>query len=198
MREVLKNMPEKNLEHKDTTSLKWKSDVIDFFQDKNLKRCLELGTNRGKSTKVLSSLFDEVYTIDSQQNYVDQAKLFCKECDNIKFFCGDVYDMKTYENLPKTYSVVVIDCYHVYEWVVDDIKRALKFFDEDTGLYLVFDDYGHPTTDVKKAVDYAVYSGLLIEKYIGESEGFTVKRIDGTQFTLEDHEGIILSHGVPK
>ena len=196
MSEILKNIPEKSLENKDTTSLKWKSDVIDFFKDKKLESCLELGTNRGITTKILSFLFKKVYSIEYDKNLYKQAKLFCDGCNNIKFICGDVYDMKTYNNLPKTYNVVVIDCVHVYDWIVADIQRALTFFEQDTGLYIVFDDYGHPTTDVKRAVDYGIYSGLTVEKYIGEDKGFTVKRVDGTQFTLNDFEGIILSYGV--
>lgn len=195
--DILKNIPEKNLEHKDTTSLKWKSDVINFFKDKNLNRCLELGTNRGISTKILSSLFKNVYTIENNKDLYNQAKLFCDGCDNIEFVCGDVYDMKTYINLPKTYDVVVIDCVHIYDWVLNDIERALKFFNEDTGMYIVFDDYGHPESiGVKMAVDYAIDSGLVLEKYIGEESGFEVERLNGTKFKLIHDEGVILSHGI--
>tara|TARA_R100001463_G_scaffold92749_5_gene147545 strand:+ start:365 stop:955 length:591 start_codon:yes stop_codon:yes gene_type:complete len=195
--DILKNIPEKNLENKDTTSLKWKSDVIDFFKDKNLNSCLELGTNRGVSTKILSSLFKSVYTIENNEELSSQAKSFCSECDNIEFLCADVYDMRTYINLPKTYDVVVIDCVHVYDWVLNDIERALTFFNQETGMYLVFDDYGHPeSTGVKRAVDYAIDSGLVVEGYIGEKPGFEVERLDGSKFKLIHDEGIILSHGV--
>ena len=34
---ILDGVVEKNLQHKDTTSLKWKKDVIDFFHSKKLK-----------------------------------------------------------------------------------------------------------------------------------------------------------------
>ena len=52
MYDVLKDIPEKNLEFKDTTSLKWKKDVIDFFNDKNLDSCLEIGTCKGMTTRI--------------------------------------------------------------------------------------------------------------------------------------------------
>tara|TARA_B100001094_G_scaffold242163_1_gene238116 strand:- start:1203 stop:1796 length:594 start_codon:yes stop_codon:yes gene_type:complete len=197
MNDILKDIPEKQLENKDTTSLKWKSDVIDFFKNKNLERCLELGTNKGISTKILSSLFKNIYTIEYSQELVNIAKSFCKECDNIQFICADAYDINTYVDLPNTYNVVVIDCVHEYNSVVNDIERALKFFNIDSGMYIVFDDYGHPeSTGVKMAVDYAIDSGLVVETYIGEKPGFEVERLDGTKFKLIHDEGIILSHGV--
>ena len=108
MYDVLKDMPEKNLDFKDTTSLKWKKDVIDFFKDKNLDNCLEVGTCKGMTTRILSELFNKVYTIEYQQRLVDDAKEFCKDCNNIEFVCGDAYNNQTYMNLPKTFNVVVI------------------------------------------------------------------------------------------
>lgn len=197
MYDVLKNMPEKNLDFKDTTSLRWKKDVIDFFNDKGLDSCLEIGTCKGMTTRILSELFNKVYTVEYQQRLVDDAKEFNKECTNIEFICGDAYNNQTYMNLPKTFNVVVIDCIHEYDWVVADIQRALKMFNEDTGLYLVFDDHGHPeSTGVKLAIDYAIEQGLKVEKYIGEKPGFEVERINGSKFTLIYDEGIILSYGV--
>ena len=197
MYDVLKDMPEKNLDFKDTTSLKWKKDVIDFFNDKGLDSSLEIGTCKGMTTRILSELFNKVYTVEYQQRLVDDAKEFNKECTNIEFICGDAYNNQTYMNLPKTFNVVVIDCIHEYDWVVADIQRALTMFNEDTGLYLVFDDHGHPeSTGVKSAIDFAIEQGLKVEKYIGEKPGFEVERVNGSKFTLIYDEGIILSYGV--
>ena len=194
---LLKNIPEKNLEFKDTTSLKWKKDVIDFFKNKNLDSCLEIGTCKGISTRILSELFSKVYTIEYQQRLVNDAKEFNKECNNINFICGDAYDDNTYKELPKIFNVVVIDCIHEYKWVVADIERALTFFNQDSGIYLVFDDHGHPeSTGVKSAIDFAINSGLKVEKYIGEPAGFEVERLNGTKFKLIYDEGVILSYGV--
>ena len=86
---------------------------------------------------------------------------------------------------------------HLYPHVIADINRALTFFNEDKGIYLVFDDYGHPeSTGVKKAVDEAIKMGLKVEKEIGENPGFTVTRTDGTNFSLAHKEGMILSYGI--
>jgi SAM-dependent methyltransferase len=193
---ILKNFPEKNMYHKDTTSLKWKNDLIDFFQDKNLKSCLEIGTCKGVTTKVLSYLFEHVHTIENNSSRLDDAKQFCSDRNNITYILGDVYNNDTYTNFPKSFDAVLIDCMHLYPHVIADINRALTFFNEDTGLYLIFDDYGHPeSTGVKTAVDEAINMGLQIETHIGEDPGFTVNRIDGSQFTILHKEGIILSYG---
>ena len=79
-----------------------------------------------------------------------------------------------------------------------DINRALTLFNEERGMYLVFDDYGHPESiGVKQAVDQAISEGLKLEKKIGEDPGFTVHRDDeGSKFTLIYKEGIILSYGI--
>ena len=195
--EVLKNMPEKNLSHKTTTSLKWKKEVIDFFIDKNIDRCLEIGTHKGQSTLVLSGLFKEVYTIEHTPYNLNTAKELCKDCNNIHYICGDAYNDNTYQNLPNIFNVVVIDCVHTEEHVLADIQRALNYFNEETGLYIVFDDYGHPeSTGVNVAINKALNDGLKIERYIGEEPGFVVTRNDGTTTTSIDREGIILSYGI--
>ena len=196
--EVLKNIPEKNLDDKGTTSLKWKKDIIDFLVDKNLDRCLEIGTHKGHSTKVLSELFKEVYTIEHQQQLIDRAKETCKDCNNIHYIYGDAYKDDTYKNLPNSFNAVVIDCVHIEEFVLTDIQRALShFFNEEEGIYLIFDDYGHPeSTGVNSAINKAINDGLKIEKYIGEEPGFIVTRNNGTTITLIDREGIILSYGI--
>ena len=79
---ILDGVVEKNLQHKDTTSLKWKKDVIDFFHSKKLKSCLEVGTCHGVTAKVLSSLFVNVDTIEFNPNRMAKAKEYC---EGIKF-----------------------------------------------------------------------------------------------------------------
>jgi len=194
---ILEGISEKNLEHKDTTSLKWKRDVIDFFYDKNLKSCLEVGTCYGVTTKVLSSLFDNVDTIEFNEKRFTRAKEYCNGINNIGFILGNAYDVKTYDSLNKYYDVVVIDCMHLYENVIFDINQALTRMNPDVGIYLVFDDYGHPEhPGVHRAINEAIDAGLVLESKIGEPAGFIVNRTNGTKFTTTDQEGLILSYGV--
>lgn len=194
---ILEGISEKNLEHKDTTSLKWKRDVIDFFYDKNLKSCLEVGTCYGVTTKVLSSLFDSVDTIEFNEKRFARAKEYCNGIGNIEFILNNAYDVKTYDTLNQYYDVVVIDCMHLYDNVIFDINQALTRMNPDTGIYLVFDDYGHPEhPGVHRAINEAIDAGLVVESEIGEPAGFTVNRTNGTKFTTTHQEGLILSYGV--
>jgi len=193
--EILKNTPEKDGANKDTTSLKWKKDFLEFFINKNLDKCLEIGTCKGKTTKILSKIFNEVWSIEFNLKRINQAKEFCKEETNIKFIHGDVYNNTTYNNFPSSFDIAIIDCVHEYNNVMFDINRALSFFNGEK-IYLVFDDYGHPThPGVKRAIDDSIKQGLKLEKYIGEEPGFTVNRTNNTFFTLTSKEGVILSYG---
>jgi len=61
MRDILKGIPDKR-QDKNTTSLKFKKDLIEFFgEDYKDKICLEIGTSKGYSTRLLSFLFKKSY-----------------------------------------------------------------------------------------------------------------------------------------
>ena len=189
---ILNNLPDKT-EYKNTTSLKFKSDLISFFNSKDLSTCLEIGTNHGHTTYVLSHLFEEVYTIDLHQSNIDKARKVNKERNNIKYITGDAYLEDNYKQVP-TIDAAFIDCMHTFDGVIADIQTALSKC-SDNGIYLVFDDYAHPTsTGVYEAIQYAITQGLKREICIGENKGFTFsKEIKPT--TLIREEGIILSYG---
>ena len=70
---ILKDIPDKRSD-KNTTSLVMKKDIINFFKDNYLnKKCFEIGTNRGYTTRVLSFLFDKVKTVDIDTNLIDYS-----------------------------------------------------------------------------------------------------------------------------
>lgn len=184
------SIPDKT-EYKDTTSLKFKQDVVEFFKDKNLNTCLEIGTNHGWTTKILSSIFKEVYTVDHSIDNTTKAKNNNTGSDNITFITADAYNSATYSGMPKM-DVVFIDCVHTYEGVIKDINTALSLIDEDKGMYFIFDDYGHPqSTGVKQAILKAISEGLKVETYIGHESGYSYNPTS----VLIDNEGVILSYG---
>jgi len=184
------NIPDKT-EFKDTTSLKFKQDVIEFFKDKNLDTCLEIGTNHGWTTGILSGLFKSVYTIDHKLSNIDKAKTNNTNKTNITFITADAYNPATYLNMPKM-DVVFIDCIHTYDGVIHDINTALSLMDVEKGMYFIFDDYGHPqSTEVKDAILKVIEEGLKVEKYIGQETGYQYNPTS----ILIDNEGIILSYG---
>ena len=90
---LLSDMPDKS-EYKETTSLKFKQDIIDFFGEKdNLdKTILELGTNHGHTTRVLSFLFGKVITMDwREEPNLRLAKELNHDRDNITYIQKDLY-----------------------------------------------------------------------------------------------------------
>ena len=186
----LDNIPDKT-EYKDTTSLKFKQDIIDFFKDKKLNSCIELGTNHGWTTRVLSDLFEVVYTIDHKQSNTELAKKNNSDKTNIIYITGDVYNKNTYITVPKI-DVAFIDCIHTYEAVIADINTCLSLINDTLVMYFIFDDYGHPqATGVKQAIDHSITEGLTLEQYIGHSAGY---QYNDTSI-LVANEGIILSYG---
>ena len=197
MHEILYEIPEKNLEFKSTTSKKWKRDLLNFFNDRKTDKCLEIGTNVGWTSLALSSIFNQVYTIEQNETILSLAKTHCKKADNINFIKGDAYSDITYTGFPKHFDLVVIDCVHTKEAVIKDINRALSFKDPNKPIYIAFDDYSHPSSKgVRNAIDYSIKEGLKFETHIGEKEGFRINRIDNSYFCLTGPEGIILSYGI--
>ena len=60
MKDILNGIPDKTQE-KNTTSLKFKKDLIEYLgDDYKDKTCLEIGTNKGYTTRILSFLFKKV------------------------------------------------------------------------------------------------------------------------------------------
>lgn len=186
----LTNIPDKT-QYKDTTSHKFKQDLIDFFKDKKLKSCIEIGTNHGWTTRILSELFETVYTIDHKQSNIDLAKQNNSDKTNIKYFVGNAYDSNTYVGFPK-FDVAFIDCIHTYNAVIADINTCISLMDSDLGMYFIFDDHGHPTsTGVKQAINQSINEGLYVECFIGHGAGY---QYNDTSILI-DREGIILSYG---
>lgn len=193
IKSILEGVPEKDSKWKDTTSRKWKEDVLNYFSDINLETVLEIGTNQGWTSYVLSFLAKNVYTVEYNLENIEAAKRHCASRSNITFIQGDAYNKHTYSKVPSSVDVVVIDCIHTYSAVIEDIKRALSWKKEGKPLYLVFDDYSHPnSTGVRLAVEEFLENSVEDVTYIGEGEGFKVNRSNGTYFTLTGPEGLII------
>tara|TARA_R110001606_G_scaffold171800_1_gene317612 strand:+ start:57 stop:638 length:582 start_codon:yes stop_codon:yes gene_type:complete len=192
MKHLLESLPDKT-EYKNTTSLKFKEDLIEFFRDKELDTCLEIGTNHGHTTFILSHLFNHVYTIDLYESNIEKAKEVNKDRVNIKYITGDAYDIENFKDVPKV-DVAFIDCMHTFDGVLKDTQTSLLKCSEE-GMYLIFDDYAHPaSTGVYDAIEHIIPQGLKREAYIGEDKGFTFSK-QTNPTTLIRQEGIILSYG---
>lgn len=165
---MITGIPDKR-EDKNTTSLKFKEDLIKYFKDLNLNNCIEVGTNKGWTTRILSGLFKNVVTMENKLSNVHKAQQNNHDISNIEFLHKDVYNSDW--NLPeKEYDCVFIDCVHSYKFVKHDIENSLKY----NVKYIIFDDYGLPEDipSVKIAVDEftSLNPGIKVS-YIGEPSG---------------------------
>ena len=184
VRNLLKSLPDKT-ESKTTTSLKFKADFIEFFDEDKYKNMsiLEVGSSLGHSTGMLSYLFGKVVALDNLYERHEQSKKLNSNSDNIEYVVMDVY------NQPWNFDrmdIVFIDCVHDYAHIKSDIDNSLKF---GKGTIIVFDDYGL-FPELKQAIDEYVERGQLkILKKIGQLKD---TYFPTTQFkVLKDYEGII-------
>ena len=171
--DILNDIPDKREQVK-TTSLKFKKDLIDFFgDDYKDKRCVEIGTHKGYTTRVLSELFKEVISCENNIDLINFAKDLNKDKNNIQFLQKDVYT--TSWNF-KDIDVIFIDCNHEYSYVVRDINNAISLCETNKELLIVFDDYGlqNPWRGVKDAVNDFLEQNpkFNLVKFIGEDKGF--------------------------
>jgi hypothetical protein len=178
--EILTNIPDK-FEHRTTTSHKFKRDFFEYFNKQEFKDkvCLEIGSNIGYSTYVLSYLFKEV--IGFNFDNIDAAAKFNIDRPNVRFYAQDVYNTE----LPIDYGdIFFIDAQHTYEAVIDDTLRSLKF--KSTGKkYFIYDDFG-AFPEIKKAIDDMIDCDKIeIVKRIGHETGAKFPK------PLYDYEGVI-------
>jgi len=178
--EILKTIPDKS-EHRTTTSHKFKRDVFDFFNKPEFKEkiCLEIGSNVGYTSRVLSFLFKEVIGFNLES--VENAEIFNKDRPNVRYYAQDVYNTK----LPVDFGdVFLIDAQHTYHAVIDDTIRSLSFKSSDKK-YFIYDNYG-VFPEIKKAIDDLIEYGKIEEvKKIGHVTNSDFVR------PLLDYEGII-------
>ena len=172
--------------HKDkwckTTSRKFKEDVLRIFRDRKMDSCIEIGSCRGDTTRVLSECFKKVYSFEQSSDNITYIKERCSDVDNVEISQADVYDSNF--EIPDV-SVAFIDAGHSTELVKKDISR---FLNKNPNMVLVFDDYGQKDESIKKAI---LDTGVKISRHIGEYNGFKFNRINGEEVTMIGREGVI-------
>ena len=188
---IIDNIPDK-IQDKNTTSLKFKKDLIEYLgDDYKDKICLEVGTSKGYSTRILSFLFKKVITIENNSELVDFAKKFNEDIDNIDYYLGDVYQSEW--GFDEDIQVVFIDCNHEISYVLSDIQNSINLCKDGQELLLVFDDYGldNPWEGVKEAIQkYDDNPKFSILKEIGHSKGWNYK----SEKFLREVEGVICKY----
>lgn len=175
-----------------TTSLKFKQDLWEYFQDCQDKVAVEFGTHKGQTTRILSFLFKKVYTINNNDNEI--AKDFNSDRNNISYLNFDLYSNRELP-IDETIDMFLIDAGHKYYHVMHDVKLATSANCSEN-CYIVFDDYGCNVhrDEVKRAVDEIISQNIVkVEKGIGHGVGknFGSRNPGGQDRILEDHEGLI-------
>ena len=189
---ILANLPDKVYESW-TTSLKFKEDLIEFLGESFLdSKVLELGTFKGHTTRVLSFLFKEVWTVDNEQDRISDAKKLNIDRKNINYINADLYrnGINGFSNLniPDDIQLVFIDAVHEHLEVGYDTLNSLKRFKD---VYIVYDDYG-AHEPVNNAVNQFLKANILeFVSSIGHSSGSTMMTNKNKLIQMESPEGII-------
>jgi hypothetical protein len=194
--EIMKNTKDKRDAYATTTS-KFKSDLIDFFIDKNLNTIAEVSGWGGHTTRILSYLFKNILFIEHPNNFDtrimgkigDTPYTYLKDRDNVKFIPLDVY--ATEWNFPEL-DAIFIDCVHRYAECCSDITNGLKYV--KMGGYFVFDDYtlSEDNFGVRRAIHKFIEDGKLeFISYLGEEMEFYEKRPVKNKDLDETWEGIL-------
>lgn len=187
---IFKDIPDKR-EYKETTSLKFKEDLLTLFEDiGNEYTCLELGTNHGHTTRVLSFIFKNVITLDwREEPNLRMARELNSDRHNITYIQKDVYTSWGDLNLP-IFEVAFIDCCHTKPHVISDIQNCIKYGSKNQ--YMIFDDYGHPKTNVREAVRDVCSNNTKFQAIQNIGEGIGSMCRPG--ISLIDSEGIICKY----
>lgn len=174
---ISKDSRSNKINDKNTTSDKFKIDLFEFFSGKSYKNCVEIGTYEGRTTKILSYCFDKVYTIDNNQNCLEESAKYNQDRINIEHIKYNLYSNSNMFQLPEylepmEFDLYVIDAGHEYNQVSSDINRCINHAKKES--YICFDDYGLNTVPgVNKAVsDFVMFGKLEIVKTIGREKGY--------------------------
>lgn len=190
--QVLQEIKEDKQHNLSTTSFKFKQDVWNFFQGFQDKVAVEFGTNKGQTTKLLSYLFNKVYTVNINDN-ADAIALNLNR-NNIEYISN--FNLYSHQLLPisDSASLFFIDAGHQYAEIISDINRVTSMPCE-VDCYLLFDDYGSMINPgIKQAVNQAVEQGILeIIEFIGHEKGHNFGNAvkGGPDRILLDREGVI-------
>jgi len=167
-----------------TCSEKMRIDIGNFFKDK-LCTIAEIGSHKGYTTRILSSFFQQVYSVDNHVEWTQFNKHYNRDLRNIHYVSLDIYT-EDWNVLPETIDVVFIDAIHTYSSCQSDLHNAVKRFKNLK--YIIFDDYG-VWSGVRQLVDEYVFSKkLVIESWIG------LKTVPGPHGIVHNtQEGVICS-----
>jgi hypothetical protein len=165
------------------TPEKRRIDLGNFFKDKSYTLA-EIGSHKGYSTQILSNVFQKVYSVENNVEWIRYNKQYNRDIRNIQYVSLDIYK-EEWNVLPENIDVVFIDADHSYQGCQSDLLNAAKRFKNLK--YVIFNDYG-VWKGVRQVVDeYVNTKKLKIEAWIGLSD------LPGPYGIENTHEGVICS-----
>lgn len=168
-------------QYKNSTSRKFKEDLITVFKGKGIKTCVEFGCCQGDTTKVLSTVFDTVYASDLYEDNVSISKEKCIDRLNIDFEVKDVNSEWQYENV----DVIYLDALHDLAGIKSGLDRCQTQY---PNAIIIMDDYGHEMNTVKPIIHELISENKIeVLHWIGENKGY--KAANSKLFV--DREGLI-------
>jgi len=167
-----------------TCSEEMRIDIGNFFKGKSYT-IAEIGSHKGYTTRILSSFFEKVYSVDNNLEWSQFNKHYNRDLRNIQYVFLDIYN-EDWNVLPENIDVVFIDAIHTYASCKSDLLNSVKRFKNLK--YIIFDDYG-VWNGVKQLVDeYVNTKKLVIETWIGLVD------VPGPYGMVKNtHEGVICS-----
>ena len=171
MKFTIEELPEKSWQDDpNTTSRKFKHDLLDFFGKPEFKdkTALELGCHYCHTSVILAQCVKHVYAIRENWSHDAYCTLNHKRVENVTIVVHDLYAGKP---IPvEQADIVFIDAVHTYEAIMSDVRNAFNIKSGDKK-WFVFNDYGL-CEGVNKAINELCQNGTLTKvKDIGYSKG---------------------------
>ncbi len=177
---VLDKVNHKNT-YKNSTSRKFKEDLIQYFNKNKSQTLVEFGCCHGDTTRVLSNLFKTVYASDISPDNIEITKNKCGDVDNVRIQVKDVNTKWDYNQA----DVLYLDALHDYSGVKQCLERAKSQYPNSI---IIMDDYGHIMNTVKPNINNLIDKDEIeVLKWIGEDKGYT----PANGKTFIDKEGLI-------
>jgi len=191
---IVNGLPQKG-EDPNTTTRKFKYDLVKFFSPLGLSTCVEVSGLHGPTTYALSHCFNQVVHTEAPDSvfhpgyYAETLAIARKrlaERSNVVYVQLDAYKDKWPFRFVDTF---VIDASHMYKSVLSDIANAKMCMKE--GGYIAFDDYSLPFDNL--GVRRAIHdSNLRIVQYIGELVEFNPNNVFEFKLGVGEPEGVIV------
>ena len=167
--------------YKNSTSRKFKRDLMETFKDMDINTIIEFGCCHGDTTRILSTVCKQVYASDIADSNIDISIKKCNDVNNVHLEVKDVNSIWEYE----APDVIYLDALHDFNGIKNGLERIKNQY---PNVIVIMDDYGHIMNTVKPNIDTLIQCGdIEVIKWIGEDKGFTA--VNGKAFV--DKEGLI-------